>query len=82
MLLEQSLDGWGEIIGELGRLGRKLSLHNGAINIFQLRDLLQGIVLGIVLQDLIERVAHQEGVLKIGELAKFVQLLPTLYLII
>jgi hypothetical protein len=56
----------------------KSSLHDLSVDIFKIGDFLKRIVLGVVLEQLIEGIANEECVLELGEFPEFIEFFPTL----
>jgi hypothetical protein len=72
-----SLDGWREDIWELLAAFGEGGLHDDSVDVPEVGDLLERVVLGIILQDLVEGVTNQQRVLKLRQLSQLVQLVPT-----
>jgi hypothetical protein len=54
-------------------------LNNLSVDIFEVGNFLKGVVLGIVLEKLIEGIADEESIFELGEFSEFVEFFPTLY---
>ena len=77
-----SFEGRREDIGELSTFFGKGRLDDDAVDVLQIGDLLQGVVFGVVFEDLVEGVADEQSVLELGQFSQFVQLVPALYLVV
>lgn len=73
-----SLDGRREDIWELLAAFGEGGLDDDAVDVPEVGYLLERVVLGIVLEDLVEGVTNQQRVLKLRQLSQLIQLVPTL----
>jgi hypothetical protein len=77
-----SLDSWREAVRKLLTFLGEGGLHDDSVDVLEVGNLLEGVVFRVVLQDLVEGVANQQGVLKFGKLTQLIELVPTFYPIV
>lgn len=78
----KSLDGGREDVGKLLALLSEGGLHDDAVNILEVGDLLECVVFGVVLEQLVEGVADEERILELGQLPELIELVPALNLVV
>ncbi len=67
-----SLDGRGKNIRELLAFLDEGGLHDLSVDVFEVGDFLECVVLGIVLEELIEGVANEKGVFELREFPQLI----------
>jgi hypothetical protein len=73
-----SFKSWWEDVGKLFGLFGEGRLHDDAVDVLEVGDLLERVVFGVVFEDFVERVADEQRVFEFGEFSEFVKLVPAL----
>lgn len=64
-----SFDGRWKIVRELVAFGRELGFDDDAVDVLEVGDFLESVIFGVVFQEFIEGVAHQQCVFELWQLS-------------